>query len=63
MGPEFQPVFIVLKPGDRVLITMKDDPDPDDAQQYMATLNRRFPGVEFVLFGNVTGVMVQASPA
>lgn len=53
------PAVIVLRKGDRVLIAMAEDPSPDDAHAYMDGLTGAFPGVEFILLGNVAGVMIQ----
>lgn len=57
------PAVVVLRRGDRVLITMAEDPTPEDAQDYLRGLTSSFPGVDFVLLGNVAGVMVQPGDA
>lgn len=53
------PAVVVLRKGDRVLIAMAEDPSDDDAHSYMSGLTRSFPGVEFVLLGNVAGMAIQ----
>lgn len=58
-----QPAMIALRNGDRVLIAMAEDPTPDEAHAYMDGLHKAFPGVEFVVLGNVAGVAVMPGPA
>lgn len=50
--------MIVLRRGDRVLVTMVEEPGEEDAAQYLDYLTRAFPGVEFVLLGGVAAVAV-----
>lgn len=50
--------MIVLRRGDRVLVTMVEDPEAEDAAQYLDFLTKSFPGVEFVLLGGVAAVAV-----
>ncbi len=50
--------MIVLRRGDRVLITMAEDPGPEDATEYLDYLTKSFPGVEFVVLGGVAAVAV-----
>lgn len=52
------PAMIVLRRGDRVLITMAEDPTPDEAVEYMRGLHGAFPGCEFVVLGGVAAVAV-----
>lgn len=54
------PAMIVLRPGDRVLVTLADEPEPDDLKQASADLKTAFPGVEFVLMAGVSGIAVQS---
>lgn len=53
------PSQIVLRRGDRVLVTLTEEPDPEDAQDYLQELHGAFPGVVFVLMGNVSGLLIQ----
>lgn len=60
------PAMVVLRRGDRVLLTLHEDPTPEEAQDYLAGLTGAFPGVEFVILGKVAGLAIQpgdASPA
>lgn len=57
--PDPNPTMIVLRPGDKVLVTLVDDPDPEDANEYARVLRDSFPGTEFVIFGGVSGFVVQ----
>lgn len=59
MLPTNEPAVVVLRRGDRVLLAMREDPDPEDAQVYLKALTDAFPGVEFVVLGNVAGVLIQ----
>lgn len=54
------PTMVVLRPGDRVLIAMSTDPDPDEAQSWAHELHTVFPGVEFVFLGGVAALAVMA---
>lgn len=54
------PPMVVLRPGDRVLIAMSVDPDPDEAQSWAHTLHQAFPGVEFTFLGGVAALAVMA---
>lgn len=59
MSPD-QPTFVVLRPGDRVLVTLMVDPDQDEASMWAAQLSQSFPGVDFVVMGGVAGLAVQS---
>lgn len=59
MSDELAPSQIVLRRGDRVLVTLTEEPDPEDAQDYLKQLHESFPGVVFVLAGNVSGLLIQ----
>jgi hypothetical protein len=57
------PAMILLRPGDRVMILLNEDPGEDEALGYSEALHESFPGVEFVIVGGVTGVaMLPAEP-
>ncbi|TYK45165.1 hypothetical protein [Actinomadura decatromicini] len=58
-----QPPMIVLRPGDRVLLAIADEPSDDDRKAMLAGLRDSFPGVEFVIATGIAGVLVQALPA
>lgn len=55
-----QPPMIVLRPGDRVLVTLNDEPEDDNRIAMLAGLRDSFPGVEFVIMTGVSGILVQA---
>lgn len=58
-----QPPMVVLRPGDRVLLAIADEPTDEDRKAMLAGLRDSFPGVEFVIATGITGVLVQALPA
>lgn len=62
---DHMPALIVLRPGDRVLVTLVDDPESDLANTFADALHESFPGVEFVIMGGVAGlaVMTGAQPS
>lgn len=57
------PVMVVLRPGDRVLVVLTEDPDLVEAQEFANTLHSHFPGTEFVVMGGVAGLAVQPGKA
>lgn len=46
--------MVVLRPGDRVLVTLTDEPDPELIQQIAVSLRQGFPGVEFTVLTGVS---------
>lgn len=54
------PALIVLRPGDKVLVTLSDDPDPEDAQTFLVQLRKDFPGVDFTFLSGVSSIAVAA---
>ena len=54
------PPMVVLRPGDRVLIALTEDADPELLQQFVGGLRRSFPTVSFTVIGGVASVAVQA---
>lgn len=56
------PAMVVLRPGDKVLVTIPDDPDPDEAwkttQTVLTALREHFPGVDFLIVSGITGIAV-----
>ncbi|GAA1455627.1 hypothetical protein [Nocardiopsis tropica] len=55
------PAMVVLRPGDKVLLTLAEDPEPEQLQQFVADLKSAFSGVDFVVASGVTGIAVQAT--
>lgn len=53
------PTMILLRPGDRVMVVLVEDPPEEEALGYAEALQDAFPGVEFVVVGGVTGIAVQ----
>jgi hypothetical protein len=58
--PAQAPAMIVLRPGDKVLVTLVEDPTQKEADGLAATLRGSFPGVDFVVIGGVAGICVQS---
>jgi hypothetical protein len=56
--PGTSPPMVVLRPGDRVLVTLAGESDPEVIQEITATLKDSFPGVEFVVMDGVTSILV-----
>lgn len=56
-----QPAMIVLQPGNKVLVALREDPEPELAQEFARTLHQSFPGCEFVIMGGVEALAVQAT--
>lgn len=54
------PALVVLRPGDKVLVTLSEDPTPQDAHTVMATLRKAFPGVAFTLLSGVSALAIAA---
>lgn len=54
------PAVIVLRPGDRCLITLTTDPGEEEVIQYLDGLTKSFPGVQFVVMGGVAGMGILA---
>lgn len=53
---------MVLKPGDRVLLTIREDvADPQRVQALTNAMQARFPSVEFTLAGGVTITKIEDS--
>lgn len=57
--PLNQPVLVVLRPGDQVLLALHGDPPDDVAQEWSRLLHESFRGVSFTLVGGVAGLAVQ----
>lgn len=53
------PAMLVLRPGDKVLVTLADDaPPPDTTTAVADALRRHFPGVDFLIVTGITGIAV-----
>jgi protein involved in polysaccharide export with SLBB domain len=53
------PAMIVLRPGDRVLVTLAEDPGEHACKEIVAELRRSFRGCEFTILSGVTTVAVE----
>ena len=56
--PGTSPPMVVLRPGDRVLVALAGESDPEVVQAITATLQDSFPGVEFVVMDGVVSILV-----
>lgn len=54
------PAMVVLRPGDKVLVTLNDEPSLEDAQMVLSDLRKSFPGVEFTLLAGISSLAVAA---
>jgi hypothetical protein len=52
--------MIVLRPGDKVLVTLTADDGDEAARAVMAALRKDFPGVAFTILSGVSGIAVAA---
>lgn len=55
-----EPAVVVLRPGDRVLLALREEPDPEQAQAYLQALHEDFPGVSFTVVGGAAGLALYA---
>ncbi len=53
------PALIVLRPGDKVLVALVDDPGEAEAKDLANSLRASFPGVSFTVAGGIAGICVQ----
>lgn len=58
-----QPALIVLRPGDRVLVTFADDLPENDMKAILADLRRSFRGCDFTILTGVTAVAIEPGTA
>lgn len=59
-----QPAMIVLRPGDRVLVALSEDPeDPEILAEIAAGLRKGFPGVDFTVISGIASLAVMDSPS
>ena len=54
------PAMLVLRPGDKVLVTLADDPDQQIVLTVTQDLRRSFPGVEFTILTGVSGLAISS---
>lgn len=52
------PPMVVLRPGDRVLVTLTEDPGVEECQHIASELKGAFPGVDFTVLTGVAGLLV-----
>lgn len=56
--PETSPPMVMLRPGDRVLVTLAKETDPEEITATAAVLRESFPGVEFTVMDGIQSIMV-----
>lgn len=54
------PAMVVLRPGDKVLLTLAEDPDPEGVRTILQQLCKSFPGVDFTIMSGVSALAVAA---
>lgn len=54
------PPMVLLRPGDRVLVTLTDEPEPARVAGALHALNISFPGVAFTVLSGVASVLVSS---
>lgn len=52
------PAIVCLRPGDRVLLALREEPTPEQGQEWIAALSQDFPGVTFTLVGGTAGLAI-----
>lgn len=52
------PPMVVLRPGDRVLVTMAEDVDGETTQKIATGLKEAFPEVDFTVVTGVASILV-----
>ena len=57
-----QPALIVLRPGDRVLVTLTEDATDDECLAILRNLRRSYRGCDFTILTGVTAVAVEPGP-
>lgn len=55
------PPLVVLRPGDRVLVSFADEPGQDVSDHITSSLRKSFPGVDFTVLTGVASIAVQSS--
>lgn len=51
--------LVMLRPGDHVLVSLTEDLDQEEVQDFVGKLRESFPGVEFTVVTGVSGILVQ----
>lgn len=54
------PPMVVLRPGDRVLVTFVDEPPQETTNEIAASLRKTFPGVDFTVLTGVASIAVSS---
>lgn len=54
------PAMLVLRPGDKVLVALTEDPGTEACAEIAKTLNASFPRVEFTILTGVAGLAVSS---
>lgn len=62
MTPDSFAPMVLLRSGDRVLLTLTGDPDPGEAESLAEALHAIYPGVQFVVVGGVRHLVVSHDP-
>lgn len=57
-GLRTSPPMVVLRPGDRVLVTLAEDPEAEVTNDLARSLRSAFPGVDFTILTGVTSILV-----
>lgn len=52
------PAMLVLRPGDRCLVTLTEDPGLEDVRTILTQLRKAFPGVDFTILAGISGIAV-----
>lgn len=50
--------MVVLRPGDRVLVALASETDPEQITAMAVALRESFPGVEFTVMDGIQSIMV-----
>lgn len=54
-----QPALIVLRPGDKVLVTLAEDASEEECTRIATHLKRSFRGCDFVVLAGIAGICIQ----
>lgn len=52
------PAMLVLRPGDKVLVTLTEDPGDDACADIIRSLRASFPGIDFTVLSGVATLAV-----
>ena len=56
--PRTSPPMVVLRPGDRVLVTLTEEIVQADVDEMAYALRQAFPGVDFTILTGVASILV-----